>query len=491
MTGLPELAERALARDASEPAIEFDGTWIGWGEFRKLADQLAELAQATGADARAPVAFIPRNQPWAIAALFALIAQGRAIRMIYAFQSSAGIARDVAAIGAAVVVGAAADFTPDVVVALRQTKAAGIAASGMTMRTVVGIGLVEPLAPRVEAASPDIQMLTSGTTGAPKRFPLGFDTIARHFVGDATAVPPHMDMSLPPFLLYFPLGNISGIYSTLPTLLRGQRAVLLEKFSVASWHDHLLRFRPERGGLPPAGVQMVLEADLPRDDFTCLRSIGTGAAPVDPTVQRAFEDRYGVPLLLSYGATEFAGSVAAMTPDLHAMWGAAKFGSVGRAFAGAQLRVVDAATGAELPPGQEGLLEVITPRIGPGWIRTSDVAAIDADGFLFHRGRADGAILRGGFKLLPEVIERALLLHGSVAAAAVVGIADARLGQVPVAEVQPKAGSEPPSVAELEAHLRGHVYATHIPVAWRFVSDLPRTASLKVDRLALCGLFQP
>ena len=70
---------------------------------------------------------------------------------------------------------------------------------------------------------------------------------------------------------------------------------------------------------------------------------------------------------------------------------------------------------------------------------------IDADGFLFHRGRADGAIMRGGFKLLPETIERALLLHPSVSAAAVVGLPDARLGQVPAAAVQIKPVRQSPT----------------------------------------------
>jgi acyl-coenzyme A synthetase/AMP-(fatty) acid ligase len=133
---------------------------------------------------------------------------------------------------------------------------------------------------------------------------------------------------------------------------------------------------------------------------------------------------------------------------------------------------------------------VISPRIGPDWIRTSDIAMIDADGFLFHRGRADGAIMRGGFKLLPETIERALLLHDSISAAAVVGLADKRLGQVPAAAIQLKRGVEQPATAELEAHLRGHVTAPHIPVVWRFVAALPTTPSLKIDRPAVRRLFE-
>ena len=111
-------------------------------------------------------------------------------------------------------------------------------------------------------------------------------------------------------------------------------------------------------------------------------------------------------------------------------------------------------------------------------------------GFCIHRGRADGAIVRGGFKLLPDVIERALGLHEAVSAAGVTGIPDKRLGQVPAAAIQLKPGVPPPAVAELERHLRDQVEATHIPVTWRFVDTLPYTPMLKLDRVALRRLFE-
>jgi acyl-coenzyme A synthetase/AMP-(fatty) acid ligase len=98
--------------------------------------------------------------------------------------------------------------------------------------------------------------------------------------------------------------------------------------------------------------------------------------------------------------------------------------------------------------------------------------------------------MRGGFKILPETIERALLLHDAISAVAVLGLSDQRLGQVPAAAIQLKPGVERPEVAELEAHLRRHVYATHIPVAWRIVEELPRTPSLKIDRPAVRRLFE-
>jgi acyl-coenzyme A synthetase/AMP-(fatty) acid ligase len=83
---------------------------------------------------------------------------------------------------------------------------------------------------------------------------------------------------------------------------------------------------------------------------------------------------------------------------------------------------------------------------------------------------------------LPETVESALIQHPGVKGAAVVGIDDERLGQVPGAliELHPAAG--PVSAADLEAHLRRHVPSTHIPTVWRFTDEIPRTASLKISR---------
>lgn len=491
MEGIQKLSELALARDASRPAIEFEKRWINWGDLRRVAERLGALLDATGVETHAPVAFVPRNRPSAIAAVLGLIAKGRSIRMLYAFQSPAALARDVARLKPAVIVAAAEDYSEDVLTVLRADGGAALALTEMDAAAVPGFERSHRAADSSAPTRPQIEVLTSGTTGPPKQFAIRYDLIAKHMVG-TSVIPsgPGVDvLQLPPTLFLMPLGNISGIYSTLPALLRGQRAVLLEKFTVGGWHDHAVRHRPQVSGLPPAGVQMVLDANIPAADLASIRALGTGAAALDPTAHRAFEERYGIPILLSYGATEFGGPVTAMTAELHATWGKKKFGSVGRALPGAQLRVIHPETGVVLPPGEEGILEVVSPRIGPDWIRTSDIAMIDADGFLFHRGRADGAIMRGGFKLLPETIERALLLHEAISAAAVVGVADKRLGQVPAAAMQLKPGVEQPAIAALEAHLRNHILSTHIPVVWRFVPALPTTPSLKIDRPAVRRLF--
>ncbi len=483
-TRLQELSAAALGRPAEQPVIEFEGRWHTAGEMRNVADRLSALLDASTAAADAAIAFMPRNRPSAIAAMLGMIASGRTVRMLYAFQSATAIARDLERLKPAVFVAAMEDFSPEVLAALQTFGIAGIALIEMNAAAVRGHERVRLVQHPRSNTPPQIEILTSGTTGPPKQFVVSYDMISRHLIGCGDL------SSLPPTVLFFPLGNISGLYSTLPAMLRGQRAVLLDRFSVAAWHDYVLRYHPEVSGLPPAGVQMVLDANIPPEDLACIRRLGTGAAPLDPTAHRAFEERYGIPILLSYGATEFGGPVAAMTAELHAQWGQQKFGSVGRALPGAQLRIIDADSGTELSPGSEGLLEVISPRMAPEWIRTSDIGVIDEDGFLFHRGRADGAIMRGGFKLLPETVESALMQHPAVSAAAVVGLADARLGQVPAAAIQFKPGVEQPSVAALETHLRSLIYSTHIPVTWRFVDALPRTPSLKVDRPALRRLFE-
>lgn len=76
-------------------------------------------------------------------------------------------------------------------------------------------------------------------------------------------------------------------------------------------------------------MQALLDADIPVADLASIKAMGVGAAPLSPDLQRAFEDRYGIPVLLSYGATEFGGPVCTWSLQLHAKWGRRKLGSVG------------------------------------------------------------------------------------------------------------------------------------------------------------------
>lgn len=111
--------------------------------------------------------------------------------------------------------------------------------------------------------------------------------------------------------------------------------------------------------------------------------------------------------------------------------------------------------GTLLGPDEVGLLEVKPGQLGPAaqWMRTTDMARIDADGFLWIVGRADQAIIRGGFKVMPDDVRAALESHPAVAGAAVIARPDERLGETPVAMVELRE----PGAADADAlvvHLR-------------------------------------
>jgi long-chain acyl-CoA synthetase len=488
---LHEMMRNALDRPAHIRAVEYCNEWYSWGWLRHMADAVEKAVTGSGVPKGARIGVIARNRPAFIGALLSLIATQRSIVMIYAFQSPTAIAEDIHRLKLDAIIADNHDWSDEVVAAAREVDALSLAIEG-TRNSVrrVHERSSSPTARLYDSSTASIEMLTSGTTGAPKRIALSFVTIARSMVGESTQAQSIPDATqLAPALIMFPFGNISGLYSYFPMAASGRPVVLLEKFDAGKWTDFVRRYRPQQMNIPPAGVHMVLDANVPAEDLNSIRYISSGAAWLDPNAQREFLHRYGIPILLSYGATEFGGVVTAMTPALFEEFGPAKLESVGRPWAGTQVRVVDPETGSELRVGETGILEILTPRCGPDWIRTTDLAALDSDGFVYHCGRADGAIMRGGYKIIPEAVAEKMSLHPSVATVAVVGLPDHRLGEIPVAAMELRPGQPRPSDDELRAHARRHLYSTHVPVHFRIVDRLPRTPSMKVYLPGVKSLF--
>jgi acyl-coenzyme A synthetase/AMP-(fatty) acid ligase len=272
-------------------------------------------------------------------------------------------------------------------------------------------------------------------------------------------------------------------------MFRAQPICLLEKFTLAAWLDAVKRHRPTRGSLPPAVLRTILDEKVPREALASFSAIGVGAAALDPALQARFEAQYQMPLLISYGATEFCGVIANWTLEMYQKMGHLKRGSVGLARPGVALRVVGPVDGRELPRGEIGVLEAQVARVGEGWIRTTDLASIDEEGFLYLHGRADGAINRGDFKVLPETIATALREHPDVVDAAAVSIVDTRLGEVPVAAVQLRVGAVADEAA-LMSFARERLLSYQVPIAIKALTELPRNASMKVDLTAVKRLFE-
>jgi len=323
-------------------------------------------------------------------------------------------------------------------------------------------------------------MLSSGTTGTPKRIPLATVKFEQALRG-AAAFEKGRDASEAPRLrsgvqiVTAPLAHIAGITGVMNNILAGRKICLIEKFSVEAFRDAVVRHRPKVAGAPPSALRMTYR---------------TGTAPLDPDLADAFYERYGIPVLQNYGATEFAGGVAGWTlQDFHEHW-KSKRGSVGRLNKGIEARIVHVEDDLELPAGETGLLELRGANIGSGeWVRTTDLAVLDDDLFLWIKGRADGAIIRGGFKIIPDDVVKAIEAHPAVREAAVTGITDRRLGQVPVAGYILRAGAEALDPHELKAFLKERLMPYQVPVELRRFDEFPRTPSMKVSQPDLREAF--
>jgi long-chain acyl-CoA synthetase len=470
------------ALDSSATALYFGGLAFTWSYY---SDAIADLESLLAAHPKARrVGIVLRNRPGPLAVLIATLGTGREVVTLSPHLGDIGLAQDIVELAPDVVVAEDEDWTRDAV--LVSAEAAG----AIALRTGGDRALcAQPVrwSPNPALQHPGeiaVLMMTSGTTGRPKRVELTYDRMTAAFraaglVFDETHEPhlrPRTD------ILWASLAHISGLYFGVVHVIEGRSVALLEKFEVGAWVELVQRHRPGYVRLAPTALRMVLQAEVPAETFESVHAVGSGTAPLPPELAEAFEDRYGIPVLGTYGATEFAGAIAGWTLKDKKQWGRLKRGSVGRAHRGIELRVVDAETGAVLPCGVTGLLEARggqLPVDDGAWQRTTDLATIDDDRFVFIRGRADEAINRGGFKIPPSVIEDALLAHPAVDEASAVGLPDARLGQVPVAAVTLVS---PVTEAELMQYLADRLTRYQRPVAIRVVDQLPRTPSLKISR---------
>lgn len=481
-----------LASRPSEDAIAFAGTWRSWGWASAAAGEIAHLLRAAGVERGERVALVTRNRPQHAAAVAALIANQQTAVMIYSAQSPTGIAADIVRLGVKAVIADREDWTPQTLAAAREAGAAGIVIEDAHDRAAYAApGLERCSGESFAPPQPEIafELLSSGTTGAPKRTSLSWQA-ASQAVADAAAVYASGSGSREaPAIVVHPIGNVSGITFLVPPLVHGQSIVLLEKFKLDEWVAAIERYKPTRVSIPPIAIGMVLDANIPRSALASLKVVGVGGGKLDVDQQIRFEEVFGIPILPGFGATEFGGVIANWSLDLHRAFGASKRGSVGRARTGVNLRIIDSETGAVAAPGAIGLLEAQVSRIGSDFIRTTDLASLDEDGFLFLHGRADQAINRGGFKVLPESVSAVLRTHPDVADAVVIGMPDARLGEAPVAAIEVMLGANL-TVDALNAFAREHLLAYQAPTRFLIMPHLPRTETMKPSLPDIRRLFE-
>lgn len=488
--GIRDRLSRLLAEaPADAEAIEYDGAWWTWGRVQQTAREVVEALDAMGLHAGARVGVVLENRPEHVAVVTAVIASGRCLVMLSPLQPAARLAADIARCEPPVVLSGAEVLAREGV--LDAVTARGAALELGTDGTVRSAG---GTAPDAAPARPGVavEMLTSGTTGPPKRVDLRIGQLDQALVSGGQTPKPSRLLSRSASLVATPLVHIGGLWRALACLATGRRMLLLPRFVVEPWVGAVERHGLRAASLVPAALRAVLDARVPKERLASLQVVTSGTAPCPPELADAFFRTYGIPVLMTYGATEFAGAVAGWTLPLHERWWEGKAGSAGRAFPGVELRVTGE-NGAELPVGRTGRLEVRTEQSTQGgrtWMRTSDLARIDADRFVWIEGRADDAIIRGGFKVQPETVKRVLETHPAVREAAVAGLPDPRLGEVPVAAVETEPGQPAPGPAELTALCRTHLTPYEVPAHIVVVDELPRTPSSKVSRVELLDLVR-
>ncbi|HEY6647109.1 MAG TPA: AMP-binding protein [Mycobacterium sp.] len=450
-------------------AIEYLGQWSTWRQVAELANRIAEVGETE-------VGMLLRNTPTHVAALLGVLLGGGTVVTINPSRGDNRTRADIAALDLPVVVG-----EPDDLAAMVPAGPTAIPISGLD---------AAPAMPARGAGRPGVavRMLTSGTTGPPKRIDLTYDMLARSVIGpEPDRSPPPAELRRGVAIVNAPMVHIGGVFRVLQCVCEARPFALLNRFELNQWADAVRRHRPRAVSLVPAALRMVLHSDLTRDDLASIRAVTSGTAPLSAEDADAFTAKFGIPVLTSYAATEFGGGVAGWTlSDYQKHWHD-KRGSVGKASLGAQLRVVDD-DGTPLGPGQAGLLEVKPGQLGPSadWMRTTDIARIDADGFLWILGRADQAIIRGGFKVMPDDVRTALESHPAVRGAAVIGRPDDRLGETPVAMVELRDRTD---AGALIGFLRGRLARYEIPTDIAIVDQIPRTPSGKADLGAVREFF--
>lgn len=344
-------------------------------------------------------------------------------------------------------------------------------------------------------AAPLSLTLSSGTTGRPKAIAI------THQAAMWRAVMRTHDLGLERGmrgLLPLPLPGSAAASGLLAQLLAGAVSILHQPlFSSDELVEALRSHRIEHVAVVPTMVRGLLElARGPDLLLPELRALVTLGAAFHVEEKQAALARVTPFIYEHYGATGAGPIARALPAEL-----AAQPDSVGRAHSFVRIEIVDDA-GTVLPTGAVGRVRIASPGMasgyhgdtgreernelfGAGWMFPGDLGRLDAEGQLFLEGRASSLIIRGGQNLYPEEIESVLLAHALVAEAAVTARADARLGEVPVALVVARVGLD---VEALAGHCRGRLAPHKVPVDFRLVEALPKTANGKIRRADLAAL---
>ena len=461
-------AERA----PDAPALQAADRLLTMRGLLDLVDTTARQFQTEGLGEGAFIGWLGHNTPEMLAALLACAKIGAVwvpLNWRLAAPELAAIARHAGL--------SALEHTPEMAALAAQVLALYPAA--------------RPTGPAASPQPGDVMLVyTSGTTGEPKG---ALHTQQGMLANIDMAIAVQGLTAADRVLAVLPLFHVGGLcIQVLPALAMGAAIQLHARFDPGAWLHGVATWRPSTSLLVPAVMQALMaHADWPAADLRSLRFVNSGSQVVPVALIEAFHAR-GVPVAQVYGSTETGPFSIALQPD-EAL---AHVGQVGRPAPGVQLRLVDAA-GHEVRPGEVGEIRLQAPnlmrgyhRLPPGagfvdgWFATGDLASTDADGWVTVVGRSKDMIISGGENIYPAEIENLAAHWPGVAEAAVLGLPDARWGEVPVLVLVAQAGAAV-DVTALAAHLQARLARYKQPRRILLLNSLPRTALGKVQKAAL------
>jgi long-chain acyl-CoA synthetase len=336
-------------------------------------------------------------------------------------------------------------------------------------------------------------MYTSGTTGVPK----GVMLTQANLAANAQAI--SAEHGLGPddrVLAVLPLYHINAFAVTmLAPLAHGGSLAMPPKFSAARFWTQAIERQCTWINVVPTMISYLLEgAAPPREQTLRIRFCRSASAALPPEHLRAFEQKFGIGIIETMGLTETVAPSFSNPLDATQR----KLGSVGRA-SGCEAQVIDRNLASVLD-GQTGEIAIRGPNVmrgyykndeatraaftPDGWLRSGDLGHRDSDGFFFVTGRIKELIIKGGENIAPREIDEALLRHPAVQDAAAVGIPDRHYGQEIMACVVLRPGHTVGEAALRDFCLE-QLGRYKTPKVLRFVDELPRGPSGKVQRLKL------
>jgi acyl-CoA synthetase (AMP-forming)/AMP-acid ligase II len=328
-------------------------------------------------------------------------------------------------------------------------------------------------------SDPHVIFFTSGSTGRPKGVVLSHRaSFLRSFQGVFRDEPERS-------VCMFPLFHMAAFTLALAAWQTRGEIALVASASAEAILEAVERRRANRLYCIPAVWHRILESDARRWDTSSLRELDTGTSATPIELIRALKARFpGTRTRIYYGSTEAGSATTLADADV-----LRKPGSVGPPSPGVDLRLApDGEICVRSPYLMDGYFddpEATAAVLRDGWFHTGDAGAFDEEGHLTIVGRLKDVIRSGGETIVPAEVEAVLAGHERVQEVAVIGLPDARWGELVCAVVVPRPGP-PPALAELQAHCASRLAAFKKPRRLDLVDALPRTpATGQVQRALL------